>query len=71
MCRENSLKQINSAIENIKNATVGSFLIDAQTQALSFIQATFEAEEINQTEKQALDKKVRRIYRNQLIEESA
>lgn len=71
MCRENSLKQINSAIENIKNATVGSFLIDAQTQALSFIQATFEAEEINQMEKQALDKKVRRIYRNQLIEESA
>jgi hypothetical protein len=71
MCRENSLNQINAAIENIKNATVGSVLMDAQTQALSFIQATFDAEEINQTEKQTLDKKVRRIYRNQLIEESA
>lgn len=71
MCRENSLNQIYVAIENIKNATAGSMLMDAQTQALSFIQATFEAEEINQTEKQALDKKVRRIYRNQLIEESA
>ncbi|QKT99302.1 hypothetical protein FOB20_11255 [Acinetobacter lwoffii] len=71
MCRENSLNQIYVAIENIKNATAGSILMDAQTQALSFIQATFEAEEINQTEKQALDKKVRRIYRNQLIEESA
>lgn len=71
MCRENSLNQIDAAIENIKNATTGSVLMDAQTQALSFIQATFEAEEINQTEKQALDKKVRRIYRNQLIEESA
>jgi len=42
-----------------------------QTQALSFIQAAFEAEELSQIEKQTLQKKVRRIYRSQLIEEAA
>lgn len=71
MCRENSMKQINAAIENLLNALSGAALLDAQSQALAFIQAAFEAEELNQIEKQTLEKKVRRIYRNQLIEESA
>ena len=71
MCRENSMKQINAAIENLLNALSGAALLDAQSQALAFIQAAFEAEELSQIEKQTLEKKVRRIYRNQLIEESA
>ncbi len=71
MCRENSMKQINAAIENLLNALSNAALLDAQSQALAFIQAAFEAEELNQIEKQTLEKKVRRIYRNQLIEESA
>lgn len=71
MCRENSMKQINAAIENLLNALSSAALLDAQYQALAFIQAAFEAEELNQIEKQTLEKKVRRIYRNQLIEESA
>ncbi|MDH0968205.1 MULTISPECIES: hypothetical protein [Acinetobacter] len=71
MCRENSMKQINAAIENLLNALSSAALLDAQSQALAFIQAAFEAEELNQIEKQTLEKKVRRIYRNQLIEESA
>ena len=71
MCRENSMNQINAAIENLLNALSGAALLDAQSQALAFIQAAFEAEELSQIEKQTLEKKVRRIYRNQLIEESA
>lgn len=71
MCRENSMKQINAAIENLLNALSSAALLDSQSQALAFIQAAFEAEELNQIEKQTLEKKVRRIYRNQLIEESA
>ena len=71
MCRENSMKQINAAIENLLNALSGAALLDAQSQALAFIQAAFEAEELSQIEKQTLEKKVRRIYRNQLIKESA
>ncbi len=69
MCKD-SLMQINVAIENLKKALSSAALLDAQTQALSFIQAAFEAKEINQVKKQTLEKKVRRIYRNQLIEES-
>lgn len=69
MCLENSMNQINAAIDNLKNAISSAALLDAQTQALSFIQAAFDAEELNQLEKQTLEKKVRRIYRNQLIEE--
>ncbi|WP_297423887.1 hypothetical protein [uncultured Acinetobacter sp.] len=71
MCRENSMKQINAAIENLLNALSSAALLDAQSQALAFIQAAFEAEELSQIEKQTLEKKVRRIYRNKLIEESA
>jgi hypothetical protein len=71
MPRENSLSQINAAIEILKGATTSNVLRDMQIQALSFIQAAFEAEELNQIEKQSLEKKVRRIYRNQLIEEAA
>ena len=71
MCRENSMNQINAAIENLRNALSSAALLDAQSQALAFIQAAFEAEELNQIKKQTLEKKVRRIYRNQLIEESA
>ena len=71
MCRENSMKQINAAIENLLNALSSAALLDAQSQALAFIQAAFEAEELSQIEKQTLEKKVRRLYRNQLIEESA
>ena len=71
MCRENSMKQINAAIENLLNALSSAALLDAQSQALAFIQAAFEAEELSQIEKQTLEKKVRRIYRNQLIKESA
>ena len=71
MCRENSMNQINAAIENLLNALSSAALLDAHSQALAFIQAAFEAEELSQIEKQTLEKKVRRIYRNQLIEESA
>ena len=71
MCRENSMNQINAAIENLLNALSNAALLDAQSQALAFIQAAFEAEELSQIQKQTLEKKVRRIYRNQLIEESA
>lgn len=71
MCRETSLKHIEAAIGQLERATSSSALLDAQTQALSFIQAAFDSEELNQIEKQTLEKKVRRIYRNQLIEESA
>ncbi|MEQ1158162.1 hypothetical protein [Acinetobacter johnsonii] len=70
MCRENSLTQINAAIKNLSNAKQGRSLVEAQSQALSFIQASFDREEINQVEKQSLEKKVRRIYRTQIIEES-
>lgn len=70
MCRENSMNQIKAAMENLQNAKEGSELIQAQRQSLAFIQAAFDAEEIDQVEKQTLEKKVRRIYRNQLIEES-
>lgn len=65
------MNQINAAIENLLNALSSAALPDAQSQALAFIQAAFEAEELSQIEKQTLEKKVRRIYRNQLIEESA
>lgn len=58
-------------ISNLLNAKSSNELVQAQSQALAFTQATFEAEEINQTEKQSLEKRIRRIYRNQLIEESA
>lgn len=71
MCREMSLAQIDAAIKQIEGAVTSPALLDAQTQALSFIQAAFDVEEINAVEKQTLEKKVRRIYRNQLIEESA
>ena len=71
MCRENSMNQINAAIENLLNALSSAALLDAQCRALAFIQGAFEAEELSQIEKQTLEKKVRRIYRNQLIEESA
>ena len=71
MCREKSMNQINAAIENLLNALSSAALLDAQSQDLAFIQAAFEAEELSQIEKQTLEKKVRRIYRNQLIEESA
>jgi hypothetical protein len=57
MCRENSLIQINAAIKNLSNAKQGSSLVEAQSQALSFIQASFDREEINQVEKQSLEKK--------------
>lgn len=71
MCRESSLNQIHTAISNLLNAKSSNELVQAQSQALAFTQATFEAEEIDQTEKQSLEKRIRRIYRNQLIEESA
>lgn len=64
------MNQINATIENLRNALSSTALLDAQSQALSFIQVAFEAEELNQIEKQSLEKKVRRIYRNQLVEES-
>ena len=69
MCKD-SLMQIDAAIQILGNAKAGPELVAAQSQALAFIQAAFDAEEINQAKKQTLEKKVRRIYRNQLIEES-
>ena len=71
MCRENSLNQIHTAISNLLNAKSSNELIQAQSQALVFTQAAFDLEEIDQVKKQSLEKKIRRIYRNQLIEESA
>ena len=58
-------------ISNLLNAKSSNELVQAQSQALAFTQATFEAEEIDQTEKKSLENRIRRIYRNQLIEESA
>lgn len=66
-----ALNQINAAIEKLQNAKVTGDLVSAQTQALSFIQASFDLKEITQIQKQSLEKKVRRAYRNQLIGESA
>lgn len=66
-----ALNQINAAIEKLQNAKVTGDLVSAQTQALSFIQASFDLKEISQIQKQSLEKKVRRAYRNQLIGESA
>lgn len=71
MCSENSLNQIHTAISNLLNAKSSNELIQAQSQALAFTQAAFDLEEIGQVKKQSLEKKIRRIYRNQLIEESA
>ena len=71
MCRENSLNQIHTAISNLLNAKSSNELIQAQSQGLAFTQAAFDLEEIGQVEKQSLEKKIRRVYRNQLIEESA
>lgn len=70
MCCKNSMNQIEASIDNLSNAISNTALLNHQTQALSFIQAAFEAEELNQIEKQTLEKKVRRIYRTQLIAES-
>lgn len=70
MSRENSLNQINAAIDKLINAKVSNELINTQSEALAFTQAAFDKEEISKTEKQALEKKIRRIYRNQLIEET-
>lgn len=65
------MNQINAAINQLENAKVSSDLLIAQTQALSFIQAAFELNEITNIQKQSLEKKVRRAYRNQLIGETA
>lgn len=66
-----SMNQIDAAIEQLQNARVTSDLIQAQAQALAFIQASFELKEISSTQKIVLEKKVRRAYRNQLIGETA
>lgn len=65
------MNQINAAINKMQNARIGSDLIQAQSQALAFINASFELKEISNIQKQSLEKKVRRIYRNQLIGGSA
>lgn len=67
-CR--SLDQIHAAIESIKTSKTSTALNNAQNSALAFIQAAFEDEEIDKSQKQALEKKVRQTYRQQIIEES-
>lgn len=71
MCSENSLNQINAAVDKLKNATTSPALLNAQTEALSFVQAAFEAEEISQKEKLRFDRTIRSQYRKQLVEERA
>jgi len=65
------MDQINAAIQKLKNAKSGPELINAQIQALSFTKAAFEIEKISKTKQRILEKKIRRIYREQLIEEAA
>lgn len=67
-CR--SLDQIHAAIYIIKSSKTSTELNNAQNSALAFIQASFDDEKIDKSQKQALEKKVRQIYRQQIIEES-
>ncbi len=70
MCEVNtSIEQIKASIEALKNATGSKALIDAQAQSIAFINASYEAEEISQKEKLNFERLVRKVYRNQLIEE--
>ena len=69
MCSENSLNQINAAIERLKNATSKTKLLDAQTESLAFVLAAFEVKEITQKEKLSFDRNIRNQYRKQLVEE--
>lgn len=69
MCSENSLNQINAAIERLKNATSKTKLLDTQTESLAFVLAAFEAKEITQKEKLSFDRNIRNQYRKQLVEE--
>lgn len=72
MCEVNtSIEQIQASIEALKNATGSKALIDAQAQSIAFINASYEAEEISQKEKLSFERLVRKVYRSQLIEESA
>lgn len=71
MCSENSLNQINAAIEKLKNAKTKDQLLNAQTESLSFVQAAFEADEISQKQKLSFDRNIRNQYRKQLVEERA
>lgn len=70
MCRDKSINQINNLIQKLNNAKSNTQLLDAQIQALSFIKAASLADELDESERQALEKKVRRVYRKQLIQES-
>ena len=69
MCTENSLNQINAAIEKLKYATTNPELVNAQTEALAFVLAAYESDEINQKQKLSFDRNIRNQYRKQLIEE--
>lgn len=71
MCRENSLKQIQAALDALHNAECRDGLVYAHGQCNAFIQAAFEAEHISQKEKQSLERKVRTIYRKQITGEAA
>lgn len=72
MCEVNtSVEQIKASIEALRNATGSKALIDAQAQSIAFINASYEAEEISQKEKLNFERLVRKVYRSQLIEESA
>ena len=44
MCSENSLNQINAAIERLKNATSKTKLLDAQTESLAFVPGCIRSE---------------------------
>lgn len=70
MCRDKSINQINNLIQKLNNAKSNTQLLNAQIQALSFIKAASLADELDESERQALEKKVRRVYRKQLIQES-
>ena len=41
MCRENSMNQINAAIENLLNALSSAALLDAKYKSFGFIKAAF------------------------------
>ena len=72
MCEVNtSVEQIKASIKALRNATGSKALIDAKAQSIAFINASYEAQEISQKEKLSFERLVRRVYRSQLIEESA
>ncbi|MND23249.1 hypothetical protein D3C80_136490 [compost metagenome] len=65
--QQNPVDQINEAIELISNALTSKQLEEARNTATAFIDAAYESEDINLSQKHQLLKKVRTAYRIQYI----